>query len=115
MLKKLALLFAALTLTLSQGFAKPVNEQCPVKGRMAKDGKIAEFPLNFCCKKCQAKFEKSPKDYIGELEQLEEGTCVVSGKKVDKKVKSKVQVAVCCGGCKDKFEENPSKYFINLK
>ena len=48
----------------------PANEKCPVSGKGVDAEQVATFTANvaFCCKKCKAKFDKTPDKHIAKVE-----------------------------------------------
>ena len=115
-MKIVNLIAFALMMTLSQGFAvDPVNKECSIKGKAVDGSKDASVDVSFCCKKCQAAFDKDPIAGLVKLAKAKDGKCPVSGRDVDAAVKSTVSVAVCCNGCKGKLAKDPKKHLAGLK
>jgi hypothetical protein len=93
-----------------------------------EDGKSADIIyknrlVRFCCKDCNAEFQKDPAKYLAMLDKAAvekqkpayaAKVCPVSGKElgegaVDFVVANKL-VRLCCDGCKKEVEKNPAKF-----
>lgn len=107
-MKKLFIAAILALFSLVTAHAGAINTKCPVSGKDAK--KDVDVSFSFCCEKCQAKFDKSPAEYLKIAATAENGKCPLSGKAADKDVTSKVSIGVCCEKCAAKLEENPKAY-----
>lgn len=93
----------------------PINDKCPLSGKAVDASKVSVVKVNFCCKNCQAKFNKNPLAFLAKVKELPNGTCPVSGKATDKEVSSPVAVGFCCANCKGKFDKTPAAFLGKVK
>ena len=119
-MKKWTTLAALVMLTLAIGFADAAekektlfNDKCPISGRDVDTSKTSDYKVEFCCKKCKAKFDKDPAKYLEKASKGEAGTCIFNGKPA--KTSSTLTIGFCCGGCKGKFDKDPNKYITKVK
>ena len=115
-MKTLLSISAAFGVMLAQGFAAvPANSKCPIEGKDVAGKKTSEVTVEFCCKKCKAKFDAAPATYAVELAKTANGKCPLSGEPIDKKAKSTLVIGTCCADCKAEFEKDPKKHLAKVK
>ena len=92
-------------------FAGAANKICPISGRAVGD-ESSSVKAEFCCGKCQAKFDANPLKFAKKLANTDAGKCVISGRDAAKS--STLTVGFCCGKCKSKFDADPKKFLTKL-
>jgi YHS domain-containing protein len=111
--------------------------KCIVSGEtLGKMGKpVAEVykgrEIKFCCKDCQAQFDKSPEGFIEKIDAAAKEaaarnpyplkTCLVSGEKLGGEMGAPYtfvyedrEIKLCCKSCLKTFKKEPAKYMKKL-
>ncbi|MGB1124746.1 MAG: hypothetical protein ACPG4Q_06045 [Phycisphaeraceae bacterium] len=105
----LVLLTLCLGITQADEKAKTLfNDKCPISNRDVNESKTSDYKVEFCCKKCKAKFDDAPGTHMDKVAKAEPGTCIFNGNPA--KTSSTLTIGFCCGGCKGKFDDDPKKY-----
>ena len=89
------------------------NDKCPITGRDVNAAQTSEYKVEFCCKRCKAKFDKEPEKYMDKVAAGEEGKCIFNGREA--KTSTTLNIGFCCAGCKAKFDEDPSAIIGKVK
>lgn len=110
-MKRFSLLISVFMLMGAYSFGGAANKICPISGKAIGDAS-SDVKAEFCCGKCQAKFDAAPLKFAKKLAKTDAGKCVISGKDAAKS--STLTVGFCCGKCKAKFDADPKKYLTKL-
>ena len=112
-----------------QKMAEPNQMNCPVMGGKINKEMYADYQgkrVYFCCSGCVEAFKKDPEKYMEKMEKqgvvlenapIEQKTCPVSGKPINREVFADYQgkrIYFKCPDCREKFIKSPEKYLGNL-
>jgi YHS domain-containing protein len=113
-------LIAALVLAASAAFAaEPLNQKCPITHEAANPAIKSTYSktIEFCCSKCKAQFDATPKAYMPAIVKARKGQCPLSNKS-STAGKSSVytrEVAFKDAAAKAKFDSSPDSYIAQVK
>lgn len=101
-----------------QLYPQRVQVACPVMGGEIDPEVFVEHKgakIYFCCKGCDAKFQKDPAKYEAGLKKAytEQVHCPVMGGPIDRSISTEGKhgpVYFCCKDCVGKYEADPAKY-----
>lgn len=114
-----ALLFL-LTLTAASCLAaEPLNTKDPINTDVANPSIKSTYTktVEFCCDRCKAKFDASPKAYMTAIKSARKGQCPLSNKASVSGKKSVYtrEVAFASAENKAKFDASPDQYIDKVK
>jgi YHS domain-containing protein len=101
-----------------------VQTTCPVMGKPIDKKISVDYrgqKVYFCCKGCDVKFQKNPKQYRAALANsyTYQMKCPVMGGAIDPQAFLQLadgrKVFFCCKGCDKKFASQPAKYLAKLE
>lgn len=105
---------ACISLTQAEETTKTLfNDKCPISGADVNPQKTSDYKVEFCCKNCKGKFDKSPDKFMDKVAQAEAGTCIFNGRAA--KTSTSLTIGFCCGNCKGKFDKDPKKFIAKAK
>lgn len=93
--------------------SKAINDKCPNNGKAINPEKTIDVPVNFCCEKCKAKFDKDPVAFVEKVAKAEEGKCPLSGAKAGD-ASSTLTIGFCCGNCQGGAKKDPKAAVAKL-
>ncbi|MBL9145744.1 MAG: hypothetical protein JNM99_18845 [Verrucomicrobiaceae bacterium] len=113
-------ILAALVLTASAAFAaEPLNTKCPITHEAANPAIKTTYSktIEFCCGKCKAQFDASPKAYMPAIQKARKGQCPLSNKSsvAGKSSVYSREVAFKDAAAKAKFDSSPDIYISQVK
>lgn len=113
-------LIAALVLLASATFAaEPLNKNCPITREAANPAITSTYSktIEFCCDKCKAKFDATPKAYMSAIVKARKGQCPLSNKSSTSGKQSVYSrtVAFKDAAAKAKFDSAPDSYISEVK
>ena len=119
-MKLIHALTAIAVLTLGSVFAEEtLNAKDPVSGDAVNPAIKSTYSktVEFCCSKCKAKFDASPKAYMTAIKAARHGQCPLSNKASVSGNSSvyKREVAFANAANKAKFDAAPDQYISNVR
>jgi YHS domain-containing protein len=117
-MKALALLLT-LVATASCLAAEPLNTKDPITTDAVNPAIKSTYTktVEFCCDRCKAKFDASPKAYMTAIKSARKGQCPLSNKASvsGKKSVYSREVAFASAENKTKFDASPDQYIDKVK
>jgi YHS domain-containing protein len=114
----LALITALFVSIAAANAADALNQTCPISGNPVNAAIKSTYTktVNLCCTKCKARFDASPKQYLGAVLTAPRGQCPLSRKSAAGVMATFTrEVAFADLASKAKFDAAPDKFIKDVR